>query len=121
MVLFHYIVEIRALSDSESCLVDLIVVVDHSSSTTTSIAHYNRTCQTAIVIRYSPYLNNIVEQDHRAVKRIVRPMLDFKSLWAARCTMIAGIEVMHAMREGQLITLGHSFQTPIEEFYALAA
>jgi putative transposase len=32
-----------------------------------------------IEIRQIPYLNNLVEQDHRAVKRIVRPMLGFKS------------------------------------------
>jgi transposase-like protein len=59
-------------------------------------------------------------QDHRAVKRLTRPMLGFKSFWAARCT-IAGIEVMHAIRKGQLMTPEHSSQTPAEQFYALAA
>jgi len=66
------------------------------------------------------YLNNIVEQDHRAVKRKVRPMLGFKSFWAARCT-IAGIEVMHAIRKGQLATTGTLSSTPAEQVYALAA
>jgi hypothetical protein len=47
-------------------------------------------------------------------------MLGFKSFWAARCT-IAGIEVMHAIRKGQLMTPGHSLPTPAEQFYALAA
>jgi len=61
--------------------------------------HYNQTHKTAIVIRHSQYLNNLVEQDHRAVKRLTRPMLGFKSFWAARCK-IAGIEVMHAIRKG---------------------
>ena len=65
-------------------------------------------------------LNNIVEQDHRAVKRVVRPMLGFKSFWAARCT-IAGIEVMHALRKGQLAITESMAQTPAEQFYALAA
>ena len=65
-------------------------------------------------------LNNIVEQDHRAVKRLTRPILGFKSFWAARCT-IAGIEVMHAIRQGQLMTPGHLVQAPAEQFYALAA
>jgi len=50
----------------------------------------------------------------------VRPMLGFKSFWAARCT-IAGIEVLHAIRKGQMITSGHLLQTPAEQFYALAA
>jgi putative transposase len=47
-------------------------------------------------------------------------MLGFKSFWAARCTL-AGIEVMHAIRKGQLVTPGHAPQTPAEQFYALAA
>jgi hypothetical protein len=59
-------------------------------------------------------------QDHRAVKRLTRPMLGFKSFWSARCT-IAGIEVMHAIRKGQLMTPEYSSQTPAEQFYALAA
>lgn len=37
-----------------------------------------------IAIRQSKYLNNIVEQDHRAIKRIVRPKLGFKSCLCAR-------------------------------------
>ena len=68
-----------------------------------AIVHYNQTHKIDIVIRHSKYLNNLVEQDHRAVKRLTRPMLGFKSFWAARCT-IAGIEVMHAIRKGQLFT-----------------
>jgi transposase-like protein len=47
------------------------------------------------------YLNNIVEQDHRGVKRVTRPMLGFKSSKAAQSTL-AGIELMHMLRKGQL-------------------
>ena len=54
------------------------------------------------------------------MKRKVRPMLGFKLFWAARCT-IAGIEVMHAIRKGQLETTGTVSKTPAEQFYALAA
>ena len=61
-----------------------------------------------------------IEQDHRAVKRLTRPMLGFKSFWAARCT-IAGIEVMHAIRKGQLETGEIVARTPAEQFYGLAA
>jgi putative transposase len=82
--------------------------------------HYNRAHKTGIAIRQCKYLNNIVEQDHRAVKRLVRPMLGFKSFWAARCTFV-GIEVMHAIHKGQLKTAGAVSQTPAEQFYALAA
>jgi transposase-like protein len=96
------------------------ITIDKSRANTAAITHYNKTHKTAIVIRQSKYLNNIVEQDHRAVKRVVRPTLGFKSFWAARCT-IAGIEVMHAIRKGQLLTAGNESQTPAEQFYALGA
>ena len=96
------------------------ITIDHSGANTAAIKRYNKTHKTSIVIRHSKYLNNIVEQDHRAVKRITRPMLGFKSLWAARCT-VAGMEVMHAIRKGQLTSSGSTSQTPAEQFYALAA
>ena len=96
------------------------ITIDRSGSNTTAIKRYNTTHKTAIIIRHSKYLNKIVEQDHRAVKRKVRPMLGFKSFWAACCT-IAGIEVMHAIRKGQLVTIGNTSPTPAEQFYALAA
>jgi len=96
------------------------ITIDQSGSNTAAIMHYNTTHKTAIVIRHCKYLNNIVEQDHRAVKRLTRPMLGFKSFWAARCTL-AGIEVMHAIRKGQMATTGAMTQTPAEQFYALAA
>jgi putative transposase len=67
------------------------ITIDQSGSNTAAIKRYNRTHKTNIAIRQCKYLNNIVEQDHRAVKRQVRPMLGFKSFWAARCTL-AGIE-----------------------------
>src|SRR5262249_38234329 len=96
------------------------ITIDKSGGNTAAIKRYNQTHKTNIAIRQCKYLNNIVEQDHRAVKRQVRPMLGFKSLWAARCTL-AGIEVMHAIRKGQRPTTGTVPQTPAEQFCALAA
>jgi putative transposase len=96
------------------------ITIDHSGANTAAIKRYNRTHRTAIGIRHSKYLNNIVEQDHRGVKRLLHPMLGFKSFWSARCT-IAGIEVMHAIRKGHLASADNASQTPAEQFYALAA
>jgi putative transposase len=96
------------------------ITIDKSGSNTAAIKHYNQVHKTAIIMRHSKYLNNLVEQDHRGVKRITHPMLGFKSFWAACCT-IAGIEVMHAIRKGQLRTPGNPLPTPAEQFYALAA
>jgi putative transposase len=54
-----------------------------------------------ISIIQSKYLNNIVEQDHRFVKRITRPMLGFKAFHSAAATL-AGIETAHMIRKGKL-------------------
>ena len=47
-----------------------------------------------------PVLNNRIEQDHRRIKRRVRPMLGFKSPIAASITL-SGIEMVHMMRKRQ--------------------
>ena len=54
-----------------------------------------------IEMRQSRSLNNLIAQDHRAIKRGVRPMLGFKSFRCARA-IIAGIETMHMIKKGQL-------------------
>lgn len=46
------------------------------------------------------YLNNVLEQDHRAVKRLVRASQHFRSFWAAWRTL-AGYEAIHMIRKGQ--------------------
>jgi IS6 family transposase len=51
-------------------------------------------------LRQSKYLNNIVEQDHRNIKRIVKPMMGFKTFNTARRTL-SGIEAMNMIRKGQ--------------------
>ena len=66
------------------------------------------------------YLNNIIEQDHRRIKRKTRPMLGFKNFYAAQRTL-AGIEVMAMIKKGQMKTLAGNRKTPAEMFYALAA
>lgn len=52
-------------------------------------------------LRQVKYLNNIVEQDHRRIKRLVRPGLGFGGFWTARRTL-AGIEAMAMIRKGQV-------------------
>ena len=52
-----------------------------------------------ILVRQVKYLNNIVEQDHRAIKRVTRAMLNFKSFRAAG-SILACIELIHMIRKG---------------------
>ena len=61
-----------------------------------------------------------MEQDHRAVKRIVRPMLGFQSFHSARVTL-QGIELMHMIKKGQMITVDGQDFSAAEQFYSLAA
>ncbi len=56
-------------------------------------------------LRQRKYLNNIVEQDHRRIKRLVRPGLGFGSLRTARRTL-AGYEAMAMIRKGQVRNVG---------------
>ena len=51
-------------------------------------------------LRQCKYLNNIIEQDHRFIKRRTRPMLGFKRFTTAWRTL-RGLEIMHALRKGQ--------------------
>ncbi len=53
-------------------------------------------------LRQVKVLNNIVEQDHRRIKRLVRPGLGFKSFVSASQT-IAGYEAMAMIRKGQVV------------------
>ena len=61
-----------------------------------------------------------IEQDHRGMKRITRPMLGFKSFHTARCTLV-GIELIHMLRKGQMDDGNGQGLTAAEQFYTLAA
>lgn len=56
-------------------------------------------------LRQRKFLNNIVEQDHRRVKRLVRPGLGFGSFHTARRTLV-GHEMMAMIRKGQVQGIG---------------
>ena len=98
------------------------ITIDKSGANTAAIADYNTDHETGIELLVAglgpqaKYLNNIVEQDHRAIKLQTRPMLGFKSFWSASITL-AGIELMHMIRKGQLKGGGQS--RPPQQFYSL--
>jgi putative transposase len=97
------------------------MTIDGSAANEAAIKSYNAEHGTTIDIRKIKSLNNIVEQDHRAVKRITRPMLGFKSLTAAQDTLV-GIELMHMIKKRQLVVEeGDEGRTAAALFYSLAA
>jgi len=97
------------------------ITIDGSEANDAAIRRYNQQHGTAIIIRQIKYLNNLVEQDHRAVKRVTRPMLGFKAFDAAQATLV-GIELMHMLKKRQLVVeAGAESLTAAEQFYRLAA
>jgi putative transposase len=97
------------------------ITIDGSDAHAAAIKRYNEEHGTHIAIRQVKYLHNIVEQDHRAVKRVTRAMLGFKSFEAAQDTLM-GIELMHMIKKKQLmVKTGDEGLTAAEQFYSLAA
>jgi putative transposase len=78
------------------------VTIDKSGSNTAAIKTLQEESDHKIEIRQSQYLNNQTEQDHRDIKRIVRPMLGFNSFRSASITL-QGIELMHLIKKGQMV------------------
>jgi len=70
-----------------------------------------------IEVRQVKYLNNILEQHHRFIKRITSPMMGFKAFHSAAAT-IAGIETAHMISKGQIPANG---ATSFQVFAGLAA
>lgn len=95
------------------------VTIDKSGSNLAALQALNAEREAPIRIRQKKYLNNVVEQDHRAIKRRTRPMLGFKNFRCARI-ILGGIEFMHMIVKGQMKGGGIA-QTPAQQFYSLVA
>ena len=98
------------------------IVIDKSGANLAGLLRINvglkfsRANQQIEILRVK-YLNNIVEQDHRFIKKIARPALGFKAFHSAAATL-AGIEVAHMIRKQQF-QLNHT--SPFKQFASLAA
>jgi transposase-like protein len=98
-----------------------LINIDKSEANTAGMKQFNIDDNKRIKIRQCKYLNNVVEQvlrhsDHRFIKRIIRPMLGFKSFRSAQATL-SGIELWRMLKKGQ----SKSSLPAWEQFYALAA
>ncbi len=99
-----------------------IVTIDKSGANTAAltILNANKPEEETITVRQNKYLNNLVEQDHRNIKRRIQPMLGFSSFRRAQ-TILAGIELIHMIRKGQYQHPQSEGLSPAEQFYLLAA
>lgn len=95
------------------------ITIDGSAANKSAIEQINNENKWGIEIRQAKYLNNIVEQDHRFIKRIIRPGLGFKSFRSAYSTLI-GIELVHMIRKGQNGDKKHNHKIPSQQFYELS-
>lgn len=98
------------------------VVIDKSSANLAGLQRINiglKFAQThrPIEILRVKYLNNIIEQDHRFIKKLTRPMLGLKAFHSAVATL-AGIEVAHMIRKQQFLS---NHTSPFKQFASLAA
>ncbi|MFV9616526.1 MAG: DDE-type integrase/transposase/recombinase, partial [Gammaproteobacteria bacterium] len=97
-----------------------LVNIDKSGSNKAALTQFNEDNNKRVKVRQCKYLNNIIEQDHRRIKRLTRPMLGFKNFNSAQSTL-AGIELVAMIKKGQMkknISRNLSFA---DQFYALAA
>ena len=96
-----------------------VVNIDKSGANKSGIRTINRDLLTVrkIRIRQCKYLNNIVEQDHRNIKRRISIDTGFKEFESAKRTL-AGIEVVNIIRKGQIVD---SRKTTFKIFCSLAA
>ncbi|WP_418347310.1 IS6 family transposase [Serratia fonticola] len=84
-----------------------VVTIDKSGANTAALTTLNadKPEEETITVRQNKYLNNLVEQDHRNIKRRIRPMLGFNSFRRAQ-TLLAGIELIHMCNGSQSKSLG---------------
>ena len=90
-----------------------IVNIDKSGSNSSAILTVNKRSLSTkkIKIRKVKYLNNIIEQDHRRIKRRIRIMTGFKEFESAQRTL-SGIEVVSIIKKDQIINpCSTSFKT----------
>jgi transposase-like protein len=95
------------------------ITIDKSGANTAAVQRIQADTGAPIELRQVKYLNNIVEQDHRAIKRVTRPMLGFKTFRYAR-SIIVGIETMQLIRKGQLGDSNDNASSAASQFYSLA-
>ncbi len=99
-----------------------VVTMDKSSANKAAVDELNqgKSKEEAIVIRQNKYLNNLIEQDHRNIKRRTSPLLGFKNFKRDQ-TLLAGIELFSMLRKGQYVQESECPMSPAAFFYQLTA
>lgn len=96
------------------------VTADLSGASRAALQALNAPRVIPLEIRQNKVLNTLVEQDHRAIKRRVRPRLGFQNFRGARL-VLGGTQIMPRMRKAQRLARKGHRACPAEPRYALAA
>jgi len=96
-----------------------LINIDKSGANKVGIKDYNSENGRRVKIRQCKYLNNIVEQDHRRIKRITKSMLGFKNFRSAQATL-SEIELAAMIKKGQMKRNISGSLSSAEQLYALA-
>jgi len=94
-----------------------LINIDKSGANKHAIRVYNKRSFSNIKVRQCEYLNNIVEQDHRFIKKRIIDGLGFKEFESAKRTL-TGIEIVHVIKKEQLVSNRTSI---IKSLYSLVA
>jgi transposase-like protein len=100
-----------------------IINIDKSGSNISALKTVNQDTKVLALrsqVRQVRYLNNIVEQDHRHIKRVTNPMSGFKNFHSESST-IAGIELMNMIKKRQFKMPGKEHLTRAQMFDLIAA
>ncbi|SIT43698.1 transposase (fragment) [Paraburkholderia ribeironis] len=92
------------------------VSLGKSGTNPAALEAINADREARIKIRQCRYLNHVVEQDHRAIRRRVRPMPGFKTFRRARI-LLAGIEPIHTIIKGQMQRARGTHPSAADQFY----
>jgi putative transposase len=94
--------------------------IDKSGANIAAMKEVNKENRDRIEVRKSKFLNNMVEQDHRFIKKRIRSMLGFKTFHSARI-ILAGVEVLHMIFKNQSGYLPLFHRDPINAYWALVS
>jgi transposase, IS6 family len=93
-----------AVADSNTTIsAPRVITVDKNAAYPKAMAELKATGQLpeSVELRQVKYLNNLIEQNHRFIKRLVKPGMGFFSFETAERTL-QGYETMHMIRKGQM-------------------
>jgi len=94
------------------------ITIDGSHANKAGIRNINKEKNPQIEIRTNKYLNNLIEQDHRNIKKHTKQKISFRNFHSAKI-ILYGIEILNMIRKNQTCYMPLFYKTPHESYWAL--